>query len=132
MKDRSGATAPRTHQTTHSGHVESVSLLNLGFVPDQHPLPSSTTYMDRHMELHHLTQDPAAALLDALAAWLHVTADHTAQPVALVQAMDLTHNGTVTENIGRRQAALLAQLLRSDTALRTAHRIPTAPFGAQR
>ena len=85
------------------------------------------------MELHHLTSDPAGQLLKALAEWLHATADAEPVPaVALVQAMDLTHSGMVAENISRRQAALLTQLLRNDAQLRRQHAIPSAPVGAQR
>lgn len=134
MKDRSGATTPRTHQTTRSGHPESDPPLYLGFVPDSDPLPTSDTHMDRHLELHRLTVDPAAALLTAIAEWMMTTAGplsaEPADQVAMVYATDLVHGGTVAEGIDHRQAAILTQLLRSDTQLRTPRTIPSAPAGA--
>jgi hypothetical protein len=130
MMDFTGA----PHVGTRPHTPERVApLTNFGFTPQA---GTTESHLDRHTVLAAHLADPAGAVLTALNAWFDATRDpDDVHAVALIQGVDLHLGGSSAEGITARQAAILANLLRLDTQLRTAqHRIPSAPsgIGAQR
>jgi hypothetical protein len=72
-----------------------------------------------------------SALLVALMNWNAVTRDG-AEPIAMVQGMDLQLGGVAAVNFSEQQCRILAGLLQLDAQLRRPHPIVSAPKGGAR